>query len=322
MDFQPKELVFRYCEGQLSKEEVLTLLQWVRESSSNAEEFRRIEKEWRNSHVTSPQARLAVAAARNVLDKYSIRRKKYVSISSIAAAIMMLGAFLFFGRSDYHFFRIADADKPFSVMVPMSSISEVSLPDGTRVVLNAGSRLDYGRDFNKKNRDVFLSGEAYFDVAQDKDLPFVVHTEDCKMTVLGTRFDVYAYKGEGVTYAALLEGSLRFDAGTSMVLISPDEVATFDGMSIIKSVTETDQYISWVNGEIMFNEINLSEFFHRLSRLYDVRISYEENNLNARKFRAAFTQKEKLENVLNAVSSLLPITIEKDGGGYVVLEQD
>lgn len=317
------DFIQRFCEGQLSPDEELVLLRWVRASQDNAKTFRRVEKEWCRTHNPSLEARLAVARARNRALRARTRAGVIMVFSSVAAALLV-GVIIFSGHSGdvkSGTMDLSEKAKVACVKVPLASTTEVSLPDGTEVYLNAGSSLRYGKSFNKKDRDVYLEGEAYFDVVKNPDLPFVVHTEKCKMTVLGTRFDVYSYPGEGETYAALIDGSLRFEAGESCVLISPDEMATFDGMSIIKSIVDAEQYISWINGEITYDEISLSEFLSRLSRLYDVPVHNGVNGLDYRKFRASFTQKESIDNILKAVGALLPISYEKTDDGYFISER-
>lgn len=323
MDNNYIELIKRFCEGVLSPEDEKALLTWVRASQANAQTFRQAEREWRRSNSPSLEARLSVAKARNRAMRYR-NRAAVLTMASSLAAVILLGVFLFTSirnGSQSDTASLSEKAQAACIKVPMASTTEVTLPDGTNVFLNAGSSLSYGKHFNKKDRNVYLQGEAYFDVVKNADLPFIVHTEKCKMTVLGTRFNVYSYAGEGSTYAALIEGSLRFEAGESSVLISPDEMAAFDGMSIIKSIVDAEQYISWINGEITYDEISLSEFLSRLSRLYNVEVSNEVSSLDSRKFRASFTQKESIENILKAVGDLLPISYTRRDGGYMIKEK-
>ncbi len=318
MDNSHQDQIRRYLEGSLPISEEADLLQWLRESKENIRQFRAAESEWMRTSSPSLKARIAVAKARGKARKAIFRTRTIAAVSGIAAAIAIFGVLSLTSRTQGGVNISPDSSQAFCINVPLSSTSEITLPDGTKVVLNSGSSLNYDRRFNKKNRDIYLSGEAYFDVVHNESLPFVVHTGKCDLTVLGTRFDVYAYEDEDVAYAALMEGSLKMDAGSATILISPDEVVSYDGSSITKTITETDQYLSWIGGEIRYDEIGLSEFLHRISRLYDIPVSYSGSGLDSRKFRAAFTKKDSLGQVLEAVSNLLPIKATKTGDGYEV----
>lgn len=318
MEYSEKERIDRYCEGRLSGDEEMELLEWARKSSENEEKFRAAENGWNAKHVRSMQATIAIAKAQSRAGRAKNRSRIVAYISGIAAAAVLACVLV----SDPFRHEALVGGSPVSqnvcINVPMSSITDVILPDGTKVTLNSGSSINYGRNFNKKNRDIFLHGEAYFEVVKNESMPFVVHTDKCDITVLGTRFDVYAYEDEDVAYAALMEGSLKMDAGSATILISPDEVVSYDGSSITKTITETDQYLSWISGEIKYDEIGLSEFLHRISRLYDIPVSYSGSGLDSRKFRAAFTKRDSMEQVLEAVSNLLPIKVTETGEGYDV----
>ena len=168
MDKSYTDLICRYCDGMLSEDEEKELLLWIRESYDNKLQFRAVEKEWRKSHTASLAARIAVAKARNKAHRTRMRTVFTVSAASIAALALVAG-FIFKGQSGpskpHTIFNVA---QDVCICVPRASTTEVTLPDGTKVCLNAGSQLNYNQHFNKKNRDIFLRGEAYFDVTHNE----------------------------------------------------------------------------------------------------------------------------------------------------------
>ena len=116
------------------------------------------------------------------------------------------------------------------------------MPDGTKVMLNTGSRLSYTSEFNKRTRDVFLSGEGYFEVAHDKVRPFNVNTSKCTVTVLGTKFDISAYEQDGEAFTALVEGSILFKTGEEETLVSPGELVTIGNKGLTKEAVDVRDY--------------------------------------------------------------------------------
>ncbi|RQO74465.1 iron dicitrate transport regulator FecR [Pedobacter sp. KBW06] len=152
----------------------------------------------------------------------------------------------------------------------------VSLSDGTKVWLNAGSKLDFPVVFAKKGqRIVELSGEAYFQVAKDNSRPFLVRSNAQQVIVLGTHFNVSAYKNEKLMKTTLLEGSVKILAGEHARMLKPGEQARISDqhMEIIENI-DLDEVVAWKNGYFKFNE-NLEEIMNKISRWYNVDVEYQ-----------------------------------------------
>lgn len=153
----------------------------------------------------------------------------------------------------------------------------VVLPDGTKVRLNAESRLSYMPDFGKERRKVNLEGEAYFEVTKNAEKPFVVHTGYLDIEVLGTSFNVYAYEREEVIEMALVSGRIKIMTNSEpsrTVFLSPNEKALFHKSSGNIQVRETDNRFetAWLRGDLVFHSTPLKEVIAKLERKYGVRI--------------------------------------------------
>lgn len=319
MDNPYNDLIRRYCSGAISRQEERDLFDWVRQSEENALMFKEAERQWRKDHSGSIAAKFAVEKARTRI------RHTYMllagGVAAAAAAVLLLVLLLpqMGGAKDPRSIILNSSDAV-CIKVPMSSITEITLPDGTKAWLNAGTELRYAQTFNSKDRNIYLTGEGYFEVAHNKMLPFNVYTNSCKVTALGTKFNVFAYEGEQRTFAALLEGCISFEAGEESVVLAPGMIASYENSEISTASVEAEQYTSWINGEIKYDEISLPEFLNRLSRLYIKEISYEKNILSARKFRAAFSQTENFDDILKVISNLLPVKVKTSNGKYIVTE--
>lgn len=188
---------------------------------------------------------------------------------------------------------------------------DIVLSDSTRIYLNSGSSLRYPVNFLPgKKRQVFLEGEAFFEVSKDKEHPFVVTSANMDVEVLGTRFNVHAYPEEQNISTVLVEGSVRLNpnpsetkSGDSLIL-QPGHIAYWDKEKVSASTekVDTDIYTSWMDGKLVFKGMVFKEIIKRLERQYDVSITNENENLNNRQFTATFDV-ETIDEVLSTFAS-------------------
>ncbi|GAB3352367.1 hypothetical protein GCM10027566_11570 [Arachidicoccus ginsenosidivorans] len=157
---------------------------------------------------------------------------------------------------------------------------QIELPDGTKVWLNASSSLRFPTVFDKDNRTVELSGEAYFEVKHNEQHPFQVKVKDQLIEDIGTKFNVKAYSDESVTKTALVEGSVNISSGIKMIKLVPGQLAkTSHGeMSVYKA--DLNQILAWKSGFFAFHNANVKEIMRQLSRWYDVDIAFSGSFLN------------------------------------------
>lgn len=164
-----------------------------------------------------------------------------------------------------------------TLVTPRSGQYQVALPDGSRVWLNNASKLRYPTSFPGKERKVELTGEAYFEIANDRGKPFVVKLKDEEVQVLGTSFNINAYEDESFTQTTLLTGAVRVKAGHSEVTLRPDEQAqwTENGrLKVLKNIPSED-IVSWKKGFFYFGKAPLTEIMRQLARWYDIDVKYE-----------------------------------------------
>lgn len=197
--------------------------------------------------------------------------------------------------------------------VPKGSPScDIVLEDGTRVWLNAGSRLRFPSVFPEGERRVHLDGEAYFEVARNEKQPFIVATEDQSVKVLGTEFNISAYGDETRTVTTLIGGSVEIcgvQDGTAIVL-RPGQQASLDrgtGLFTLNEHVATDDYVAWKNGLINMEKRTLEEIVQSLSRLYDVEIVFADDRAKAISYRGSIPRYEKLTDVLKVIETGSPV---------------
>lgn len=209
------------------------------------------------------------------------------------------------------------------VVIPFGKRSNILLSDGTKVWLNAGSKLIFPQKFTGKTRKVFLKGEAYFDVSKNERVPFIVSTDNINVTVQGTEFNVKDNSSDKNLEIVLVEGEVSLKGNSVMnflneeIKLSPNQLAIFnklDNKVAVHSNVDADYYTSWKEGLLKFNRESILVVFEGLSRYYNVRFVTENSVELNRKFSGKLDLKESLEDVMKVIADAAPITfrIEKD----------
>jgi len=174
------------------------------------------------------------------------------------------------------------------------------LPDGTQVWLNAASSITYPVAFTGKQRNVKISREAYFEVMQDKEKPFVVEVDGgMPVEVLGTHFNVNSYTDEGAVKTTLLEGSVRVGQG---VVLKPGQQVWADGQRLsVRSNINMDKVMAWKNGLFNFEDASLQEVMRQLERWYDITVVYE-GRIPDIQFEGEISRNINLSNLLRVLA--------------------
>ncbi|MEZ2440386.1 FecR family protein [Chitinophaga sp. RCC_12] len=186
--------------------------------------------------------------------------------------------------------------------VPRGLQFTLRLADSTRVWLNAGSRLIYPAAFNGPSREVYVQGEAYFDVAADIERPFLVHTGKVTMKVLGTAFNVNTYGPDIQT--TLSSGKLLVTAGQERTVLAPDEQAVYNDKngSLQKRTVEARVFTAWMEGDLFFEDATLLDITSYLARNYDYVFVFEDPTLGKISFTLDMRRPAVLQDVLNQIS--------------------
>ena len=314
-----ESLLIKSFSEQANEEEERVIREWKAESESNRREFEAFKKLWDDSKKLMVSNAIDVEAALQKTKKQIPQfGKKYRLIFywRQAAAILVLSVLLsslynYFGRSGFsHDGKIVYQE----VRAAYGTQTQLELADGTQVWLNAGSKLNFPISFNQQEeRKVTLEGEGFFKVTKDAKHPFIVHTTPMDIKVLGTSFNVNAYKGQNVT-VALEEGRvslLKQSGGMTKEVLSlkPLEVANYDvaNNKIFRTKENNlERYIAWKEGLIIFSEDPLSKVISRLDNWYNVDIKVSDKKLLSYHITGTFDD-NSLDQVLYFLSLTTPI---------------
>jgi ferric-dicitrate binding protein FerR (iron transport regulator) len=212
-------------------------------------------------------------------------------------------------------------EKVFStISTPRGGQYQVILPDGTHVWLNAASSLTFPAAFKGKKRSVELSGEGYFEVAKNKEMPFIVHTENQEVEVLGTHFNINSYTDEASTKTTLLEGSVKVTTqGNQKVLTPGDQAQINKNTRQIKVMpVSLEEAVAWKNGYFVFNDEKLESIMHRVSRWYDVDYEFEgkQGNLS---FLGVIERTKNISSLLKVLESTGNVHFKIEGRKIIVM---
>ena len=223
-------------------------------------------------------------------------------VASIAAGALLLLLSVAF----VSFFLTERNVRPVTVETQLGEKALVTLPDGSKVWLNACSHLTYQSSVFRRRRDVTLNGEAYFDVVHNRRMPFVVTNHHSRIRVLGTKFNVRCNEDEPFLSTTLMEGSVLFSddhAGMSRQL-SPGEELFFDKNSLqieMRQHLRPEEAACWIRGRLLFEDAPLEEIARSLKRHYNVEIRFGDERIKQERFNADFETSDNVYQILSVL---------------------
>ncbi|MBC8319377.1 MAG: FecR family protein [Bacteroidetes bacterium] len=224
---------------------------------------------------------------------------------------------LFFTSAIYYFSSTPKCEEVASyheIIVPKGDINSSILPDGTLVSINSDSKLKYTNCFGEENREVFLEGEAYFEVTHNAKMPFVVHTQENVITVLGTTFNVYAYPNENIFMTSLERGKIsvsRHDKEIVELKVNQTYLLKKDcNKSEITEISNIQSYSSWKEGKIVFRNQQFTEILRKLERSHNVIFDLQKNEVEDIKYTGTFTSEDDITTILGVIMLTTPFEYE------------
>lgn len=200
------------------------------------------------------------------------------------------------------------------LVIPKGKTYQVLLSDGTRIWLNSETELTYPTHFAGNQRKVTLVGEAYFEVAKNKEKPFIVNANGMEVKVLGTSFNVSCYTSDGTFSTTLVEGSVAVKAASNKTTtLAPSEQFTFskEKNETTVRIVNTELFTSWMDGKYIFKDATLDEIIRKLQRWYDFSVRYEDENLKHNRYSLEIDRNTKLDQLLEVISYTSDVKLER-----------
>lgn len=339
-------LITRVLTGEASEEERDALLDWIDESKSNMKLFFEMKDIWEISHASTDSrfnADLSWEKFKDQLDSKeqeedkARRRQIYYSfLKMVSIVVITIGL-------SWMIFSLTSLMTPLSakneVITPIGSKTQIVLPDGTKVWLNSGSNLTYYSDYNGQNRDVVLSGEAFFEVIKNPNKPFVVKTGKIDIKAYGTAFNVKSYPSDHFVETTLISGEVTIEQTSTkkkLAVLKPnqksiyykedirpnlnnilklakqkitkDSIIEIDANeNILLAQTNTEPETAWKDQKLYFTSETFDEIATKLERWYGVKIHLQSDHLMNERFTGKFTHNEPLAQVLEVIKITTPI---------------
>lgn len=205
------------------------------------------------------------------------------------------------------------------LLVPPGKRARIELSDGTLLIVNSQSKVIYPRRFTGDVRKIYAEGEVFLEVAHDNKHPFIVESDEFKLRVLGTKFNISTYKNAGSTNIVLVEGSVEVtDKQDKKATLTPNELLTIsNGTIAFQKQVDVSEYISWVDGILLLKGNDLSHIIQKLSVYYGVSIQCSPS-VAKEKVYGKLDLQDNLDNVLECLQQTLPMKIEKNNASYIL----
>lgn len=200
--------------------------------------------------------------------------------------------------------------------------SFIELSDGSKIWLNRGTTIEYNQEFGLKNRNLKLKGEAYFEVAKNKKIPFIIKAGDIFVTAVGTSFNIKAYIKDSIITTTLYTGKVNVTSAVSgpKVLLSPNEMAIYyKGKNKIEkySYAGTDK-AEWLESNFSFNMVPFIEMTEQLEKQYNVTFIYKNQDIKKLRFSGSFRKGENLNDILNVIQTNTGINYKIENNRIII----
>lgn len=331
-----EEIIIRYLNKEIDTDELHILEAWIDESKDNNDLFFEMKNlfdlkeyplyvqntdvanSWNNlSNKLDTETKVIESSKRSVWSHLL----KYAAIFISAVVIGWQINNLSKANSDnetltYNEINIERGNKA----------STIILSDGSKVILNAATKFKYPTQFNSKERKVYLEGEAFFDIAKNKDKPFIVSINKQNITVLGTIFNVEAYENESNSIITLLSGKIKLEAYddignlTNQTFVFANQKVVSDNKTGIITLTSINEDLSsnWTKGEYKFKDEYLSKITKRLEKYYDVNFILKDKELYKIKYTGTFSTDQDINEVLRIINHKKQFNYTKKGKNITI----
>lgn len=288
-----QSVLHKYFQGKASQREEELILEWVDASEDNRKIFLKERMLYD----------IALFGGNKELDKKREKNRVMLvlrwSVRIAACIVLLWSAGLIF--ENYKFDKLSQLQE---ITVPPAQRAQITLADGTKVWLNSKSTLKYGANFGRDERIVELDGEAYFEVVKNSGIPFYVNTEYNKVKVIGTSFNICAYKGTNEFETTLVEGVVDVYAQGSEEVITrlqKDEFfGTYGGQSK-KMVLPSYEFLRWREGLYCFDDMPFKSILDKLEKYYSVKFIIENQSVLDYNCTGKFKEQDGVEHILRTI---------------------
>ena len=315
------------AEKPCTSQELVTLKRWLSDPSTHYEVECWLSEHWANSAEIDSSILIE-----NVFEQIRDYQKTHLlssgfSFSRILKVYQKVAAFLlipviglgiWYAASQYN-----QSNGQFTeTIAPRGQKSQIVLADGTKVWLNSDTKIKYPTNFNENQRDVYLEGEAFFEVTKNAHRPFIVHTTGLSVKVLGTKFNVKAYSDEDNVETSLFEGNINllmtnpWSKETAVKEVKPGQSLLYSkaNREITYNRFPEAEICGWKKNQLIFKDDTFSNLVKKVERWYDVQVVYDEKQFNDRRLTVELYEGERLDRLLEVIRLALSVNYKYEKG--------
>ena len=320
MDQQITALFRKYLSNSATADEMKELDEWI---ASNED-----LNDWLENQVDDSSAEMDAEKQADILakihEKIAVQSKQKFVLPGWAKTVAAVALIVLMAASAAIYFRSNQPN-----MIQYAEIgalrgqkASVTLPDGTKITLNSESTLKYSTNYNQSDRAVELVGEAYFEVAKNKKIPFVVKAGKLEIEAKGTAFNIKAYPTDNSISTTLTEGKIEVKTPLDVLNMIPNERMEYNNTDqTFRKLTLTDAVgsIGWLNDELSFENATLAEVVANFSRIYNIDIQFASESIKEQRFTGKINNNSLL-SVLRIISFTSPIRFEQKDSVVILYE--
>lgn len=320
-----ESILINYLQGECNDEECQQVELWCKELPENQKTLEQLYytlfvgdrvavMDAVDTEVSLAKLKSAIQEKEKIVKQaqLSVRWRRYVSLAAAFIAGIVLAGGIAWGV-------LSDKFSDYTIMTTGGQRAQTVLPDGSKVWLNASTKLVYHNSFWGSDRQIDLSGEAYFEVSHNKHAPFIVNCKQIRTCVLGTKFNVRARNEENRVVTTLLQGSVRMESPRTVdngYLLKPGQtlnINTNTYQAELIEYAEPTQVLLWINGRLIFKQNLLLEITNIMEKLYDVKFIYEDEKLKTERFTGEFSTDNLPDEILNVLMHTNHFNYKKEG---------
>jgi len=300
-----KDLLYRFFDGTATIEEEESVRNWIESSDDNYADFLRERKTY-DALLLSTPSKISRQSFHQHLTPWILS-----TVASIALLVIATGLFFYAESSKLQQYN--------TIIVPPGQRINVLLSDNTNVWLNANTTFRYPSKFARKNREVFLDGEAWFDVSKNKKKPFIVKTDQGEVRVTGTTFNLEAYSEYKNFVTSLFEGSVDiYQNNAKLATLKPNQKGMLQNdRYFISTIDNTDKYL-WRDGLIAFDNMKLEDILFELEKYFDIQIEINTKKLPQHRYTGKFRQADGVDYALRVLQKSIHFSYSRDDEKQII----
>ncbi|WP_129593655.1 FecR family protein [Seramator thermalis] len=300
-----KDLLYRFFDGTATIEEEESVRNWIESSDDNYADFLR-ERKIYDALLLSTPSKISRQSFHQHITPWIVS-----TVASIALLVIATGLFFYAESSKSQQYN--------TIIVPPGQRINLILADNTNVWLNANTTFRYPSKFARKNREVFLDGEAWFDVSKNKKKPFIVKTDQGEVRVTGTTFNLEAYSEYKNFVTSLFEGSVDiYQNNTKLATLKPNQKGMLQNDHyFISTIDNTDEYL-WRDGLIAFDNMKLEDILFELEKYFDIQIEINTKKLPQHRYTGKFRQADGVDYALRVLQKSIHFSYNRDDEKQII----